>query len=76
MNRYSYGLFVEILLCGFYVFFIQGRISGFMDLRISQLPELMSEERGRAAFSKVFKNSAQRLLQVIAVPEVCFISAN
>jgi len=69
ITRSSYGFFLEFLIAGIYVFGVQGRISGVQDLRMSQLPELFSTEE-RAAYSRVFKNSATRLLQAIVMPEV------
>ena len=65
----SYGLFLGFLISGFYVFGVQGRISGFMDLRYKQLSGLKEQ----AAFSRHFKTSSTHKLMVIAVPEVRYV---
>jgi hypothetical protein len=70
VNKATYGLFVGFLVSGFYVFGVQGRISGFMDLKYKQLSGL----KEHAAFSRHFKTSSTHKLMIIVVPEVRYVS--
>jgi hypothetical protein len=69
MNKASYGLFVGFLISGCYVFGVQGRISGFMDLKYKQLSGLKEQ----AAFSRHFKTSNTHKLMIVVIPEVRYI---
>ncbi len=72
VTKAIYGLFLGFLISGCYVFGVQGRISGFMDLKYKQLAGLKEQ----AAFSRHFKTSSTHKLMIVVIPVVRYILYN